>query len=146
MLADKFNKQPSPQVANYAANYHVHIYYEPGAASEATAKDLARRLRATFPEGVTELREYDKPGGPHAVSNVAVHITREGLADILPWLQAHHGGHAMLLHPKTGDVIKDHIDFGTWIGPRREGLLNADYFDRKRRERAAGPGTPPGGP
>jgi DOPA 4,5-dioxygenase len=143
MISDKFNNESSPP---RAANYHVHIYYELGAESEATAKGLAQRLRALFPDGVTDLREYDKPGGPHAVSNVAVHLTRDGLADILPWLQANHGGHAMLLHPKTGDVIKDHIDFGTWIGPPRAGLLNEAYFERKRRERAASPKIAPDDP
>lgn len=135
MIKDAFNRGTTPA----AKLYHVHIYYELGKDSERDAKALAQHLRKLFPDGVEDVKEYDKPGGPHAVSNVAVHVKAEAFGEVVRWLQFNTGDLSMLVHPKSGDVIKDHIDYGLWLGPRREGLLNGPYFDRKRAERGMKP-------
>ena len=131
MLTDDFNRPQKPAVSTY----HIHIYYEVGAGSEAEAKGLAARIAKAFPGHVKEVHEYDKPGGPHAASNVAVHFGAKGFGEIVQWLQFNAGELSMLVHPKSGDVIKDHIDYGLWLGPRREGLLSTPYFDRKKAEK-----------
>lgn len=138
MLKDAFNKGDKPAVKTY----HIHIYYEVGKETEPQAKALAQQIARLFPEHVEEVHEYDKPGGPHAASNVAVHLKSAGFGDIVSWLQFNSGDLSALVHPKSGDVIKDHIDYGLWLGPRREGLLNDVYFAKKRRERSAKPGNP----
>lgn len=138
MLTEKFNDGRKPEVKTY----HIHIYYEVGQANEAGAKGLAQKIARAFPEHVQEVHEYDKPGGPHAVSNVAVHFNAKGFGDIVSWLQFNTGDLSMLVHPKSGDVIKDHIDYGLWLGPKRDGLLSTPYFDRKRAERGIKPGAP----
>jgi DOPA 4,5-dioxygenase len=131
MLTKKFNDGRKSEVKTY----HIHIYYEVGQESEAGAKALARKIAHAFPQHVGEVHEYDKPGGPHAASNVAVHFSAKGFGEIVSWLQFNAGGLSMLVHPKSGDVIKDHIDYGLWLGPKRDGLLSEPYFDRKRAER-----------
>ena len=136
MLTDTFNDGGKPDVKTY----HIHIYYTPGAPDEAQAKTLAKDILRLFPAHATEAHEYDKPGGPHAVSNVAVHIDAKGFGDIVSWLQFNTGGLSALVHPKSGDVIRDHIDYGLWLGPKREGLLSEPYFAKKRAEKTAKPG------
>lgn len=138
MLRDGFNSGSKPEVKTY----HIHIYYEVGKESEPQAKALAQQIARLFPGYVEVVHEYDKPGGPHAASNVAVHLKGSGFGEIVSWLQFNSGDLSALVHPKSGDVIKDHIDYGLWLGPRREGLLNDVYFDKKRRERSAKPGIP----
>ncbi len=142
MLKEDFNGGVMPPVKTY----HIHIYYDPGKDSENNAKMLAKELARLFPQYVQEVHEYDKPGGPHAVSNVAVHFVGKGFGEVVQWLQFNAGDLSMLVHPKSGDVIKDHIDYGLWLGPARAGLLSEPYFDRKRAERGfqkpLGPKTP----
>ena len=138
MLKDTFNNGVKTDVKTY----HIHIYYDVGKESEPQAKELAKHIARLFPEHVEAVHEYDKPGGPHAVSNVAVHLKGEGFGAIVSWLQFNSGDLSTLVHPKSGDVIKDHIDYGLWLGPRREGLLNDVYFEKKRRERSAKPAIP----
>lgn len=139
MLTEQFNGDKKPDVKLY----HIHIYYDVGQGSEAAAKGLAKEILRRFPDAAKEAHEYDKPGGPHAVSNVAVHIDAKGFGEIVSWLQFNSGDLSLLVHPKSGDVIKDHIDYGLWLGARREGLLSDSYFAKKRAERAQKPGFKP---
>lgn len=132
MLKNEFNRGRKPEVGVY----HIHIYYDLGKDSENNAKTLAKEIARLFPQHVQEVHEYDKPGGPHALSNVAVHFKATGFGEIVQWLQFNSGDLSMLVHPKSGDVIKDHIDYGLWLGPARAGLLSEPYFDRKRAEKA----------
>ncbi|MEZ0260741.1 MAG: DOPA 4,5-dioxygenase family protein [Alphaproteobacteria bacterium] len=136
MIKDGFNRDAKPASASL---YHAHIYYKVGEQSEPDAKALAQLARKLFPQHVEEVIEYDKPGGPHAASNVVIHIKSEGFGEVVRWLQFNTGDLSALVHPKSGDVIKDHIDYGLWLGPHREGLLNGPYFDRKRAERGIKP-------
>ena len=129
MLTEKFNRDNRPE----AAVYHIHIYYEVGKDSEKAAKDLSKHLARIFPAHVEEVKEYDKPGGPHAVSNVAVHFKAAGFGDIVSWLQFNAQDLSILVHPKAGNVVKDHIDYGLWLGTRRDGLLNEAYFQKARQ-------------
>lgn len=138
MLTEDFNVGRTPEVKTY----HIHIYYDVGQESEQGAKTLARKIAQAFPQHVQEVHEYDKPGGPHAAPNVAVHFSAKGFGDIVQWLQFNTDDLPMLVHPKSGDVIKDHIDYGLWLGPKRDGLLSTPYFDRKRAERGMKPGGP----
>jgi DOPA 4,5-dioxygenase len=137
VLTDAFNKGDKSDVTTY----HIHIYYDLGKPSEKDAKALAQDIAKRFP-AAKEVHEYDRPGGPHAVSNVAVHIDAKGFGEIVSWLQFNAGDLSVLVHPKSGDVIKDHIDYGLWLGPRREGLLSEPYFARKRAGKAAKPPPP----
>ena len=139
MLTKEFNRDKTPDVKLY----HIHIYYDVGQPSEKDAKGLAQDILRRFPDHAKEAHEYDKPGGPHAVSNVAVHIDAKGFGEIVSWLQFISGDLSVLVHPKSGDVIKDHIDYGLWLGTRREGLLAEPYFAKKRAERASKQGPSP---
>jgi aromatic ring-cleaving dioxygenase len=139
MLKEDFNGGQKPAVKTY----HIHIYYDLGKDSENSAKGLAKEIARLFPQHVQEVHEYDKPGGPHAVSNVAVHFGDKGFGEIVQWLQFNAGNLSMLVHPKSGDVIKDHIDYGLWLGPARAGLLSEAYFLRKRAEKGQKPPPSP---
>ena len=107
MLTDNFNRPKKPDVSLY----HIHIYYEVGASSEAEAKGLASRIAKAFPNHVKEVHEYDKPGGPHAVSNVAVHFGAKGFGEIVQWL---------LEQGCSGNLPAAVISRGTWPDQQSE--------------------------
>ncbi len=39
-------------------------------------------------------------------------------SEVVPWLMLHHGPHAVLIHPETGDDLADHRDYPLWLGTR----------------------------
>ena len=58
----------------------------------------------------------------------------EHLAGIAPWLMLNRRGHAVLVHPETGDALADHRDHPVWLGER----LPLDFSVFCRRASAAG--------
>jgi aromatic ring-cleaving dioxygenase len=79
---------------------------------------------------VPELRVYrvwDKPIGPHPIAMFEVNLfTPAQFGAFIPWLVINRGPLSALLHPNTGDDIRDHTQRATWLGqpfPLQVGLL-----------------------
>jgi aromatic ring-cleaving dioxygenase len=90
------------------------------------------KLRAftNSPFTVPELRVYrvwDKPIGPHPIAMFEVNLfTPAQFGAFIPWLVINRGPLSALLHPNTGDDIRDHTQRATWLGqpfPLQIGLL-----------------------
>ena len=127
--------------------YHVHIYFAPGEESEKNAKALAATAETLIGDRLNETLVYKRPVGPHSQANVALHIQPEAFAELVPWLQLHNGkGLSILIHPETGDELKDHMESSMWLGKQLE--YNMAYFqpeiDAKKAPEAKK--TPPKGP
>lgn len=82
------------------------------------------------PKTVPELRIYriwDKPIGPHPIAMFEVNLfTPAQFGAFIPWLVINRGPLSALLHPNTGDDIRDHTQRATWLGqpfPLQVGLL-----------------------
>lgn len=95
---------------------------------------------------VPELRIYsvfDKPVGPHPIGMFEVNLfTPAQFGAFVPWLVINRGPLSALVHPNTGDDVRDHTQLATWMGqpfPLRIGLLR--NFLKMKAERENGWGA-----
>ena len=99
--------------------YDIHVYFfQSDPSSLLRAKSLHTELRQSFPQ----LTVYDvipKPVGPHATGMFQAYIhTPEEFALVVPWISLNRHGLSILVHPHTGDHVKDHSEHAIWIGER----------------------------
>ncbi|RMX87174.1 hypothetical protein D0869_02556 [Hortaea werneckii] len=117
----------NPITNSTRGGFDVHIYYLQTNASESQfAQELWERIRREFPE-LRIYRVWDKPIGPHPVAMFEVNLfTPEQFGAFVPWLVIHRGALSVLLHPNTGDDVRDHTQLATWMGqpyPLQVGML-----------------------
>ena len=96
------------------AHYHAHVYYDP-----LKTRDHAERLRARIAEEFPQVklgRWHDELVGPHTRSMYQVAFPSGLLASFLPWLMLNRDGLTVLLHPETGDELRDHTAHAAWLG------------------------------
>lgn len=94
-------------------DYHIHVYYD--AASKPRAEALRAKLEAAFPEAEYG-RWHDKPVGPHPEWSYQVKFGHDLFARIVPFLALERKGLTVLVHPNTGDDLRDHRDYALWMG------------------------------
>lgn len=107
--------------------FHVHIYFDPGTQSETDAAAVSWALKRyiyvyTFPPGQIGAI------GPHTKPNFEVDISARDVAAVIAWLQKNGRGLSTLIHPRSGDEIKDHFDDAIWLG--KPVPLNEAFFKR----------------
>ncbi|GAB1739749.1 hypothetical protein NU219Hw_g4687t1 [Hortaea werneckii] len=104
----------NPITNSTRGGFDVHIYYLQTNASESQfAQELWERIRREFPE-LRIYRVWDKPIGPHPVAMFEVNLfTPEQFGAFVPWLVIHRGPLSVLLHPNTGDDVRDHTQLAT---------------------------------
>ena len=95
-------------------DFHAHVYYEPG-VTEAAAAHLRERVAAEFPRAVLG-RWHHAPIGPHTRAMYQIAFPVELFASLAPWLMLNRGGLDVLLHPETGDDLRDHTQHAAWLG------------------------------
>ncbi|RTR39688.1 4,5-dioxygenase [Shewanella canadensis] len=98
--------------ANIHSNYHAHLYFD------ETSMDRAIELRCMI---YTQLGLYvgnlhTKLVGPHPKWSFEIAFTSEEFDMFLPWIDKHRNGLSVLLHPVTGDDLKDHTEYASWLG------------------------------
>ncbi len=113
--------RPLPPAA--IVGYHAHIYYAPAARRSAAA--VRTGLIARFPVRLGRWR--DEPVGPHPLPMFQVAFEPALFGEIVPWLMLNRRGHAVLVHPDTGDDLADHRDRPLWLGERL--ALDFGVFD-----------------
>lgn len=123
-MKDIFNDVAEVQV------YHAHIYFDQ--TNEAVAREIVEAVKARFPD---MLDSAGKIGaiGPHSASNYALHIKKEGFAEIVPWLQINSRGLSILIHPDRDDDLRDHIGPSMWLGTPVP--YNETFFARLRQKK-----------
>ncbi|KAK5704331.1 hypothetical protein LTR97_003349 [Elasticomyces elasticus] len=107
--------------------FDIHIYFLQTDESEvAFATALHERIRREFPE-LRVYRVWDRPVGPHPVAMFEVNVfTPEQFGAFIPWLVINRGPLSALIHPNTGDDVRDHTQRATWMGqpiPLQVGML-----------------------
>jgi len=95
-------------------SWHAHVYFEAG------DRDAAWALRETIGvalAGRVELgRFHEKPVGPHPMWSYQLAFPAAGFAHVVGWLALNHGALDVLVHPNTGDALRDHRDRALWLG------------------------------
>ncbi len=108
------------------AGFHAHIYYDP-----ATRETAARVREGLARFDVLLGSWHDEPVGPHPKSMYQVVFTPRQFGEIVPWLMLHRDGLDILVHPETGNNIKDHLEHSLWLGEKLK--LNVGIFRRSSR-------------
>jgi aromatic ring-cleaving dioxygenase len=96
------------------AEYHAHIYYDP-ARTRAAAERLRQRVAAEFPQAKLG-RWHDALVGPHTQSMFQIAFPPGMIGAFLPWLMLNRDGLTILLHPDTGNDLRDHTAHAAWFG------------------------------
>ncbi|MEC4817530.1 MAG: DOPA 4,5-dioxygenase family protein [Scytonema sp. PMC 1069.18] len=102
--------------------FHAHVYFD------TTNRDVAARVReglgATF--DVRLGRWHEQPIGPHPKAMYQVAFRPNQFGEVVPWLMLNREGLDILIHPETGDDVKDHTDHSLWLGKKLD--LNIEFL------------------
>ncbi|KAJ9621614.1 hypothetical protein H2203_007102 [Taxawa tesnikishii (nom. ined.)] len=144
-LSPAYESFTAPITNGRRGGFDVHIYFQQTEDDEVKfATELWERIRREFPE----LRIYSvfpRPVGPHPVGMFEVNLfTPAQFGAFIPWLVINRGPLSALVHPNTGDDVRDHTQLATWMGqpfPLRVGMLRkfvAMRDEKSKKEAAAG--------
>jgi len=92
--------------------YHAHIYFDEETFEQA--KVLCEEAGKLF--SVKVGRMHSKPVGPHPCWSCQLAFGSGEYADLLPWLALNRKGLTILIHTMTGNDLKDHTDYASWMG------------------------------
>lgn len=93
--------------------FHAHVYYE--RETRASAIALREELLRSIP-GLQVYPPIDRPVGPHPTPMFEIDFNGAQFYEVVSWLMLNHGEHSVLVHPITGDDLKDHFEYPIWIG------------------------------
>ncbi|KAK4548970.1 hypothetical protein LTR36_008743 [Oleoguttula mirabilis] len=135
-LSTAYTHFPSPITNDTRGGFDIHIYYlQTNAAEFHFATELHERIRREFPE-LRIYRLWEGPIGPHPIAMFEVNVfTPQQFGAFVSWLVVHRGPLSVLVHPNTGDDVRDHSQRATWMGqpiPLQLGGLRE--FVRRRKE------------
>lgn len=108
--------------------YHAHVYFDAGTIDKA--RDVCVRCSRMF--GILMGRVHERPVGPHPDWSCQLTIPADRFADVVPWLALHRQGLNVLIHPETGNGLRDHRDHAIWLGAVRP--LKFEQFMRRAAE------------
>jgi aromatic ring-cleaving dioxygenase len=94
--------------------FHAHIYFD--TVSREAATRVREGLGAKF--DVRLGRWHEQPIGPHPKSMYQVAFLPHQFGEVVPWLMVNREGLDILVHPETGDDVKDHTDNSLWLGEK----------------------------
>ena len=109
--------------------YHAHVYFEESTVEQAQL--LCEAAGSKFSAAVG--RMHHRPIGPHPSWSCQLAFDRTNHTDLLTWLALNRNGLTILIHPLTGNNLKDHTDYALWMGEPQ--TLNLDIFKSTQVER-----------
>ena len=92
--------------------YHAHVYFDESTVEQAQL--LCEEAGKQFK--VTVGRMHHKLIGPHPCWSCQLAFDRSNHTDLLTWLALNRKGLKILIHPLTGNNLKDHTDYASWMG------------------------------
>ncbi len=101
----------NPSLANISG-YHAHVYFD--AATLEQARQLCEGAADLFSIKMGTL--HQKAVGPHPRWSCQLTFTPQQFASVVPWLALHREGLSVLVHPQSGDDLRDHRDYPIWMG------------------------------
>lgn len=119
------------------SGYHIHIYYWSGnyGYGRHVAEWFCQDIADIFSEDVQEPPHFISPIGPHTQPNFSLSIKPDSFGRVVSWLQCNRRdrqlGLSILIHPETGNDVKDHLESSLWLGHPRD--YNQGFFERLRQ-------------
>ena len=110
--------------------YHAHVYFDE--QSIDGARRLCEEAQRRF--GATMGRMHEKPVGPHPSWSCQLAFAPALFDQVVPWLALNRGPLIILVHPETGDHLRDHRDHALWMGQVMP--LKLSIFTREQGEDA----------
>lgn len=107
------------------ASFHAHIYFtsETRADAQALLNQIVRELGPILRYAG---KLIDRPIGPHPLPMFEIDFLPPNFLEVVTFLMANHGGLSVLIHPQTGEDLKDHSDHALWLGKQLN--LNLSIF------------------
>ena len=93
-------------------SFDAHIYYDETTFEQA--KTLIKSAGETFSLRVGHM--HQKPVGPHPCWSCVLEFAPDIFDEVVPWLMLNRKGLTVLVHPDTGDDLKDHTEYALWMG------------------------------
>lgn len=109
-------------MAKIIPSYHLHIYFDHETQYLAEAmmeefKDLNEELSDSFSSDMIRVgKMHLKPVGPHSKPMFQVAISHFVFEPSLNYLMRNRQGLSVLIHPETGNAVKDHTEHAMWMG------------------------------
>jgi len=94
-------------------HFHAHVYFRTDEQREI-AMQLRHVIEQTF--DVVMGRVHDRNVGPHTAHMYQVAFRPAEFDTLVPWLMLNNGGLSILVHPGTGNDLRDHTIGAAWIG------------------------------
>jgi aromatic ring-cleaving dioxygenase len=104
--------------------YHAHIYFKPEQVDIAVS--LRQEIGRTFKVDIGNI--HTKPIGPHTSGMFQIIFMKEQFASFVPWLMFNRQNLNVLIHPDTGNHLKDHTEYALWLGQSQ--AINTSIFNR----------------
>lgn len=120
------SEYPTLKFSSPIEYYDFHIYYfAHDDESHKESNFLRERLLEKFSEEagngtiIVKVLPDSKVIGPHSTQFWEVDVAHpEIFLRLLTWFQLHHGNLSVLIHPHTGNDIKDHTLHALWLGQK----------------------------
>ncbi|HEY6829229.1 MAG TPA: DOPA 4,5-dioxygenase family protein [Gemmatimonadaceae bacterium] len=103
--------------------WHAHVYFDADTRDRAWA--FREQLVSRFGAAIEMGRFHERPVGPHPQWSYQIAFAPERFAEVIGWVALNHGALDLLVHPNTGDELRDHRDRAIWIGRAYRLDLNA---------------------
>ena len=104
--------------------YHAHVYFDGSTVEQAQL--LCEEAGKHF--GVIVGRMHHRPIGPHPSWSCQLAFDRTQHTDLLTWLALNRNNLTILIHPLTGNDLKDHTNYALWMGEPQ--ALNLNIFTK----------------
>ena len=96
-------------------HFHAHVYFRDG---DERAKAMVLRENIARQFDVVMGRVHDRLVGPHTAPMYQVAFAPPVFDRLMPWLMLNNDGLSILVHPGTGNDLRDHTIAAAWIGPQ----------------------------
>lgn len=92
--------------------YHAHVYFAPDQYDAAVR--FRQMLGRNFKVDIGNV--HHEPVGPHTMPMYQVVFIKTQFTAIVTWMMFNRHGLTILIHPESGDDLKDHTEYSLWLG------------------------------
>ena len=99
------------------SEFHAHVYFTEDTLQCAT--DLYNRLEKNLPT-VKRGNFHVRNVGPHPSWMFTMSFNGDSFQKVVLWLMTNLDGLSALVHPLSGDDLRDHTQYAMWFGKQLE--------------------------